>query len=150
MIEQHDYPVTLRWIESKLGEATSSDRLPALNVATPPEFGGPSRVWSPEHLLVASVASCFMTTFLAIAANSQLEILGLEVPATGRMERGPDRRYSITRIELRPRILIAEEAQRAKAERLAHKADALCLISRSLRSEVALDATIEVEAVQAS
>ena len=144
MIEQHDYPVTLRWTGEKLGVATSSDRLPELEVATPPEFGGPEFVWSPEHLLVASVASCFMTTLLAIAANSKLEIVGLDIPASGRLARGDDRRYSITRIELRPRIVIADEKDRTKAERLAHKADEICLISRSLRSEVVLEPTVEI------
>lgn len=144
MIERHDYPVTLRWIGDKLGVTESSDRLPELRVATPPEFGGPPFEWSPEHLLVASVASCFMTTLLAIAGLSRLEIKSLEVPASGTLVRGDDRRYSITRIELRPRILIADEKDRAKAERLARKADEVCLISRSVRSEIVLQPTIEV------
>ena len=37
---------------------------PHLTVATPPEFGGPESVWSPEELFVASVGSCLLSTFL--------------------------------------------------------------------------------------
>jgi peroxiredoxin-like protein len=145
MIESHEYPVTVRWTGGKLGEAASRDELPELAVASPPEFGGPPHRWSPEHLFVASVASCYMTTLLAIAEVARLEIRGLEVPATGRLVRGEDRRYSIDRIELRPRIVIASEGDRDKAARLAAKADEVCLISRSVRSELHLEPTIEVD-----
>ena len=101
-------------------------------------------MWSPEHLLVASAASCFMTTFLAIAGNSRLEIKGLDVPASGRLVRGEDRRHSI---ELTPHVLIDNDKDRAKAERLIHKADEICLISRSLKSETVVKPTIEVAPV---
>ena len=146
MIDRHEYPVNLRWTGDKQGVAESDDRLPELGIAAPPEFGGPQHEWTPEHLLVASVASCFMTTFLAIAGNSRLEIDELEVPAVGELVRDPDRRYSIASIELRPRILVTDEKDRAKAERIAHKADEACLISRSLRSEIVLAPTIDVAA----
>ncbi len=144
MIEEHDYPVYITWTGDKQGIAESRDDLPTLEVSTPPEFGGPEKIWSPEHLLVASAASCYMTSLLAIAGMSKLDLLGLEVPATGRLERGDDRLYSITRIDLRPCLVIADEKDREKAERLAHKADHICLITRSLRSEISVTPHIEV------
>jgi peroxiredoxin-like protein len=145
MIERHDYPVHIGWTGGKEGMARSPDGLPEVRVATPPEFGGPAHVWSPEHLLVASAASCYMTSLLAIADMSRLELVDLEVTAVGRMERGEDRRYSITRIVMRPRLTIVDEKDRDKAERLAHKADAICLITRSLKSETVVETQIEVE-----
>ncbi len=146
MIDHHDYPVTIRWTDTNRGVAESRDQLPALVVTSPPEFGGPSNQWSPEHLFVASVASCFMTTFLAIAGNSKLEIESLEIPATGSLVRGEDRRYTIERVRLMPRLTIAAEKDRAKAERLIAKSDEVCLISRSIRSEIVVEPTIEVAA----
>lgn len=145
MIERHDYPVTLRWIGGKEGLAGSPDRLPELGVASPPEFGGPEHEWSPEHLFVASAASCFMTTFLAMAEMSHLELDGLEVPASGTLVRGEDRRYAIERIEITPRIVLADEADRDKAARLAVKAEDVCLITRSMRSEVEVHPTFETK-----
>ncbi|MDX1645115.1 MAG: OsmC family protein [Thermoanaerobaculia bacterium] len=144
MIDRHDYPVTVRWSDGKEGIATSRDRLPELRVATPPEFAGPPHHWSPEHLFVASAASCFMTTYLAIAEASRLEIEGLEVPATGTLVRGDDRRYSIERITLAPIIRLTDEADRDKAARLAEKAEAACLVTRSMRSSIAVEPTFEV------
>lgn len=53
---------------------TSSPRPTTFRSSTlPPEFGGPERTWSPEHLFVAAVSSCLMTTFRAIAEMSELE-----------------------------------------------------------------------------
>ncbi len=144
MIERHDYPVHVTWTSAGQGVAESRDSLPTIEVSTPPEFGGSGKIWSPEHLLVASAASCFMTSLLAIATMSKLELIELEVPATGRMERGDDRLYSITHIDLQPRLVVADERDREKAERLAHKADHICLITRSLRSEVSVTPHIEV------
>lgn len=144
MIDRHEYPVTVRWSDGKEGVATSRDRLPELLVATPPEFGGPLHRWSPEHLFVASAASCFMTTYLAIAEASHLAVEGIEVPATGILVRGEDRRYSIEQIELAPYIRLADEADRDKAARLAVKAEEACLVTRSMRSSVTVRPTFEV------
>jgi organic hydroperoxide reductase OsmC/OhrA len=35
----------------------------------PPEFGGPAGQWSPESLLVASVADCYVLSFRAWPAH---------------------------------------------------------------------------------
>lgn len=68
MIESHDYEIQIVSTGARSGVMDSEeDRLPSLYVASPPEFGGPEGVWSPEHLFVASVAACMMTTFRAIA-----------------------------------------------------------------------------------
>ena len=47
--------------------AISSDRLESIPFASPAEFGGPGNRWSPETLLLAAVASCFILSFRAIA-----------------------------------------------------------------------------------
>lgn len=144
MIASHDYPVRLRWIQGKRGAATSPDVLPELPVAAPPEFGGPPRMWSPEHLFVASVASCFMTTFLTIADLSKMEILDLDIEASGRLERQEDGGYGITEVVLRPRVALADEREREKALRIAAKSEERCLVSRSIRSAVRVEPEVTV------
>lgn len=151
MIERAEYPVQIAWTQESAGVAVSAESgLPELTVSSPPEFGGPEGIWSPEHLLVAAVASCFMTTFLAIARISRLEVLGLEVPAVGTLERGEDRRYRFTRIILEPRIAVAEGTDLERVERLAQKAESGCLVSRSLTTEVIAEPRIEVGAPAAA
>jgi peroxiredoxin-like protein len=104
--------------------------------------GGPGHVWSPEHLFVAAVASCLMTTFRAIAARSGVEVLDYSDEASGHLVRGEDGLYSIESITLRPTIVISEDSKLDRAERLIEKAERACLISRSINSEVKLEAKI--------
>jgi len=145
MIEHADYQVTIERTGPKEGLATSrASGLPSLAVASPPEFGGPGGEWSPEHLFVAAVGSCFLTTFLAIADASRLEIDDLTVPGEGTIERGEDRRYRFTRIVLRPRILLLRDSDRERALRIAQKAEGACLVTRSLASQVVVEPRIEV------
>jgi peroxiredoxin-like protein len=147
MIESHDYPVSLRWTTSRQGKLQSPDGLPVLTVGAPPEFGGEPRMWSPEHLFVASVASCFLTTFVAIAERSQLEVLSAEIEASGHLERGEDRRYSFTEIVLRPRVTLTRERDRERATRLLAKSEEHCLVTRSIRSAVRLESELRVSDV---
>ena len=59
------YRVGVNWEDGRITTVTSPDK-PDLTVATPPEFkNGVPGVWSPEDLLVASVASCYAVTLVA-------------------------------------------------------------------------------------
>ncbi len=145
MIESHDYEIQIVSTGARSGVMESEeDRLPSLYVASPPEFGGPEAVWSPEHLFVASVAACLMTTFRAIAEISKLEIIEYTDEAVGHLQRGDDRLYSIDKIILRPKVVIGADEDLEKTRRLLRKAGETCLISRSVSSEIVLDAQVLV------
>lgn len=146
-LEKHDYDVDLKWKEGRIG-ILSSDKLDdRLEVATPPEFpGGVEGIWSPEHLFVASVSSCFMTTFTAIAEYSKLQFEELSVPATGLMS-NESGKFAITEIVLSPKLVIQDENQKDKALRILQKAEEACLITRSIKTEVKLEPTIAVAAL---
>ncbi len=75
MNSTHHYEVDLVWTLDRKGVISSPVLPTTLEVATPPEFPkGIPGIWSPEHLLVGAVNACYMTTFLAIAENSKLEL----------------------------------------------------------------------------
>jgi len=57
---------------------------PALRSAPPKDFDGPGDAWSPEHLLLAAVETCFMLTFRAVAQASKFDFLSLELSAAER------------------------------------------------------------------
>ena len=144
MDQPHLYRVALESDGPKAGTLRSPDSLPPLPVASPPQFGGPPGVWSPEHLFVASVASCLMTTFRAIADMSGLDIVEYTDSASGKLVKGDDSLYSITEVTLRPRVVIADQRQVAKAERLIQKAEKACLISRSVTAAIHLEPEVIV------
>jgi len=93
---------------------------------------------------VASVASCLMTTFRAIADMSGLDIVEYTDSASGKLVKGDDSLYSITEVTLRPRVVIADQRQVAKAERLIEKAEKACLISRSVTAVIHLEPEVIV------
>lgn len=144
MIESHDYEIQIASTGVKSGVLDSrQDGLPSLDVSSPPEFGGPGGVWSPEHLFVASVASCLMTTFRAIAELSRLEIVEYSDEAIGHLQKG-DRLYSIDKITLQPKVVVAKEDDLQKAEKLLKKAEEVCLISRSVKTEITMHGQVLV------
>ena len=107
----------------------------------PPEFGGPEGNWSPETLLVASVADCFILTFRAIARASKLDWNDLKVEADGTLDR-VDRVTQFTRFDLRVSLSLPEGVDADKAEKILHKSEAACLITNSLKSEITLTTDI--------
>src|ERR1022692_721046 len=74
--------------------ALTSASLPEIATAPPPEFDGPGDVWSPETLLCASLADCFVLSFRAIARASKLEWSELECRRSWRSSDTRDRLQS--------------------------------------------------------
>ena len=152
-MKKHSYNVDITWREDRKGMMCSPELAEGnahsancIEVATPPEFPkGMPNIWSPEHLYTASVSSCLMTTFLAIAENSKLEFSGFSCKSKGILER-VDGKYLMTEVILEPTVTIKEEKDRERAERILQKSEAACLISNSIKSKVMMEVTIKVEA----
>jgi organic hydroperoxide reductase OsmC/OhrA len=137
MNDVHYYNTEVRWEQGRRGTLTAPDMSPII-VATPPEFPkGEPYIWSPEHLYVASANSCLMTTFLAIADNSNLEFVSFDSIAAGKLEK-IDGKFLITEIELKPKVILKHEKDRDRAIRILHKAEEACLISNSMKSKTVL------------
>lgn len=114
--------------------ATSSPNLPDLAVESPPEFGGPGGYWSPETLLMAAVADCFVLSWRSIAAASSFEWTALTTEAVGVLDR-VDRVTRFTQVHLTIQLTVPSGSDREKAERLVHKSENACLITNSLNAE---------------
>ncbi len=116
-------------------------QLPTLETAAPPEFDGPGGVWSPETLLCASVADCFILTFRAVARAARFEWQRLECRVEGVLER-VERVSQFTRYTTIARLTIPSGADVAKARVLLEQAEHGCLISNSLRGSRTLDSEV--------
>ena len=141
-MEPHYYNVNLSWTSEREGNLSSPELNDEIKVATPPPFTkGIEGIWSPEHLLTASVSSCYMTTFLAIAENSKLEFETFSCEAKGKLEQ-IEGKYLMTEIELFPTLKIKNESDTEKAMRILLKTEKACLISNSIQMKVSLNPTI--------
>ena len=117
--------------------ALDGDSLPPLVSAPPVEFGGPGDRWSPETLLVAAVADCFVLTFRALARLAQLPWDALRCDVTGTLDR-VDRVTAFTRFVVRAELDIPDPTDRERAHALLEKAERACLVTNSLKAESAL------------
>lgn len=139
MLKEHHYQVDLTWNSDRKGTISSPKLDQTIEVATPPEFEkGLEGIWSPEHLFVASVNSCLMTTFLAISEYSKLDFTDFESKAVGKLEK-IDGQYMVSEITLSPVLMINREKDREKAERILEKSKDGCLISNSIKTKINFD-----------
>src|ERR1041385_1575603 len=141
----HNYEVSLNWLSERKGIMTSPELKNSIEVATPPEFPkGMAGIWSPEHLFVAAISSCLMTTFLAIAENSKLSFRNFSCAASGKLEMR-DGKYSISEVTLFPVVTLFGDSEKEKAEKILQKAEMNCLISNSVKSEIIFHPEVVVD-----
>ena len=142
MENQYSYTTEVEWTGERRGDL-SAPHLPDLEVDAPPEFKGHEGVWTPEHLFVAAVNSCFMTTFLAIAENSKLEFVSFSADAKGKLEKLEGQGFIMTEVVLRPKLLVSHARDVERAGRILEKAEKNCLISNSIKTETRLEPKVD-------
>lgn len=143
--DYHEYKVNLSRTGNRVARLEAPGISETIEVATPPEFpGGVEGVWSPEHLFTASVVSCFFTSFEAIAEYSKFDYIDLTVESSGALEKR-DGKFVMSKVLLRPVLTIRDESSKKKGLRLLEKAEQICLITRSVKTDVHLDPAIVVE-----
>ena len=133
--KQFFFEVQLNWLIGTRGILSANDAKGTIHVATPPEFGGEGKPWTPEHLFLSSISSSFMTTYLAFARKNQLDISHFECNIIGQIELVAGR-YKFTNINLYPKVYIAEEALREKANLVMEKTHKYCLVSSSVNADI--------------
>jgi peroxiredoxin-like protein len=142
MTTTHEFEASIEWTEAKQGQL-SAPGLPDMEVASPPAFGGVEGTWTPEHLFVASANVCLMTTFLAMAEFSKLPLRAYRADAMGRLEKVPGEGFQLTAIDVYPHIDLERASDAERAKRILEKAEASCLISKSMKTPVRASATFE-------
>src|SRR5210317_1131298 len=123
----HQYVVSARAAGNE-NVIVSSEQLPDIETAGPPEFGGPGDRWSPETLLVAAVANCFVLSFRAIARASRLPWTSLDCHADGKLER-VEGTMKFTEFVVHATLHVPPGTPEEKAHRVLEKAEATCLVS---------------------
>jgi len=91
----------------------------------------------PEEMLVASLSSCHMLTFLHIARLAGFSVTAYHDHAEGVMEEIAPGRHAVTKVVLHPRIEWAgAQPDAAKLERMHHEAHETCFIANSVKTQV--------------
>lgn len=98
----------------------------------------------PEEAFVASLSSCHMLFFLAIAARRKFIVDEYVDDAVGVMEKDSSGKIAITKVSLRPRITFSGEKQPTleELEKIHHQSHDQCFIANSVKSEVVTEIVV--------
>ena len=151
MAHEHAYRTELSWVGStgvgydrydRAHRLTAPPADASLELSADPAFGGDPALLNPEQLLVAAATSCQLLSFLAVAARARVDVLSYTDQAEALMPED-DLPVRVTRITLRPHIVVAEGTDIAKVTRLVDLAHRECYIANTVSSEMLLEPVIE-------
>ncbi len=121
--------------------SVTSPGLPVLETAPPPEFDGPGGVWSPETLLVAAIADCFILTFRGVSRAAHFDWVQLEAHVDGTLERDSGVTQFV-RYTTRATLTVKPNTDHEKARELLERSEKVCLVSNSLRGMRSLEVQV--------
>ncbi|MBS0380510.1 MAG: OsmC family protein [Proteobacteria bacterium] len=138
------YPHT--YVASATGALTGEVRIeskgvPSLKTAPPREFDGPGDVWSPETLLIAAIADCYVLTFRGVSRAAKFDWDKLECRVEGVLER-IDGVTRFSRYTNRAILTVKSGADHGTANKLLERAEQVCLVNNSLMGDRRLVASV--------
>jgi organic hydroperoxide reductase OsmC/OhrA len=136
------YKANTAWSSARRSTLSASGKA-SINVGSPREFKGEPDIWAPEELLVGSVNTCMMLTFLTLAQVKGLTPVRYESEAEGLLE-NIEGKYRITEVMVRPRVSLKDKAELERAREIMESVEAQCFISNSIKSKVSLAAEFVV------
>ena len=139
---KYRYGTSIRWTGEHKGRLSCEGK-PDIDVACPPEFGGHPNIWSPEDLYVASAEVCALTTFLFLIEKLRGRIISYESSAEG-VAQMVDGTFIFKEIVIRPRISVPTPEDREIVEKACDMIPGLCVVSKSVKTEVRILPTISV------
>ena len=132
------FETKLTWEEAKQANLNARDN-PALQVATPPEFGGPAHTWCPEELFVASIESCLMSTCLYFAERFHLSLAAYSSRAKGILEKtAGGLRFSGVEVRIEVAWEEDESLEKAGSLHLKEKLEKYCPVSTALNCPISV------------
>jgi peroxiredoxin-like protein len=139
------YEVNLKWTGKRKGVLSSPVLPQSIEVATPPDFPkGMEGIWSPEHLFIAAINGCVLSTFLTIAENSKLEFVSFESKSTCIVD-FVNGKYTVTEIILKPKIVIPYSQKPDRAKHVLEMSEKSCLISNAIQVPIRFEPEIFIE-----
>ncbi|HQW00387.1 MAG TPA: OsmC family protein [Bacteroidia bacterium] len=141
---QNQYKVSLDWDDNFDSVTVHAGVRSPLMIGPPPEFNGKESIWSPEHLLISSLSSCYTTTFMHFAKLLKAPIRKFHVEASVEFEREGSGPYEAKRFIVHPFIEFMNNPGENVIESLLAKAEKYCIISKSVKGEVIIEASVRL------
>lgn len=145
MNDTHYYEVNLRWNSATQGILYTPVIASQINEEKISKFSKKLKEkWTTEHLSVAAVSSCLMSTFLLVADNSKLKFISFESNAVGKIEK-IDSKFALTEVVLKPTLFIASIQNESKAIRVLEMSEKACAFASSIKTKITLESIITIK-----
>ena len=152
---KHLFKATLNWTTNKNQEESSKrfyskthqikiEGKPVLDVSAAKAFKGDPSLYNPEDLLLSSLVSCHMMSYLYVCSQNGIEVLEYLDNAEATLEVNPDGRGRFVEVRLHPKVKISNSDKIELALELHQKANQLCFIANSCNFSVLHEASCEV------
>lgn len=116
-----------------------------LDVSAAKAFKGDPSVYNPEDLLLSSVVSCHMMSYLYVCSQNGIDVVSYQDSAEGTLEVLENGSGRFIEIRLFPKVVIKQQEKVAEALRLHEKANELCFIANSCNFSILHFPNCEVE-----
>ena len=112
-----------------------------INASAAPKYKGNPDLVDPEEAFVASLSSCHMLTFLAVASLKKIVINSYEDLAEGVLEKSESGKLCMTKVVLRPVVKVGEgvEVQEEVFQEMHDKAHRECFIANSVTTQIIVE-----------
>jgi len=103
-----------------------------------PDWGGDASATNPEQALAASLSSCHMMTFLALAAKASWSIATYSDHAEAVLGKLPDGKMAVTDLKLAPRVTFDTGMERSsdEIEKMHERAHRYCFVANSVSARM--------------
>lgn len=154
MASKHLFKAQINWTSNQNQEQSGRkfyskshqikiEEKPVLDVSAAKAFKGDPELYNPEDLLLSSLVSCHMMSYLYVCAQNGIAVLEYSDNAEATLEVSPDGSGRFTEVRLHPKVIIANSDQIELALELHKKANQLCFIANSCNFPVVHNATCE-------
>lgn len=154
MAFKHLFKAALNWTSNKnqkepVSRSTKSHQIkiegkPILNVSAAKAFKGDPDLYNPEDLLLSSLVSCHMMSYLYVCSQNEIEVLEYSDNAEATLEVSADGSGRFVEARLYPKVKISNPNQIELALQLHQKANQLCFIANSCNFPVLHEASCEI------
>ncbi|WP_348799576.1 OsmC family protein [Flavobacterium adhaerens] len=112
------------------------DRKEILNVSAAKAFKGDPNLYNPEDLLLSSLVSCHMMSYLYVCSQKGIEIVSYQDDAEAILEVLENGSGRFIEVRLHPKVIIKQEDKISEALTLHSKANELCFIANSCNFKI--------------
>jgi len=108
---------------------------------TAPDWGGSAKNTNPEQALAASLSSCHMMTFLALAAKIKWPVSSYEDHAIAHLGKNSKLQMIVNQIDLNPKVSFDDgfDVSSEELEKMHDRAHRYCFIANTLDSGVVVN-----------